>query len=206
MYRLVLDNGFDKIILVNKNNIQEIDVYTYFYKNKKDLLDKENKKLNRKFNDVYIESINENKIRYIDDIMYQDYYLLEDSKICELYFSYLIDDKSRIKGSFIYQSKKYKNRNIDNIDMIELYGFIIRNLKGYSLKRKCYFELVNSSYIKIKESVSYEDELNKLINSINTEKLDSEGIMIDKIKNEEIEKNYYDIEEYQYLKVKSLKK
>ena len=62
--------------------------------------------------------------------------------------------------------------------------------------RRIYFELLKVGLIDLDNVRDEADYLTDIINSVDTDNLTDEDIIIEKIRSGEIEPNYYDINEY----------
>ena len=85
--------------------------------------------------------------------------------------------------------------------MFDIIEALSNHMTTYRKKRDCYFQLVNSGNLKTREAKQKEkDYLETIIEQIDTNLGTDENIMIEKIRNGEIEPNYYDLEDYLSMK------
>lgn len=202
MYELILIDSSNKwMSIYSSKNLFEIDCFTGEYLNREDFLNKMSEKLNKKITDVMIKSTFQRKERYIKDIMYANNYFPNHEFLILRYAKYLFEDKSRISNSFLVNLPRFKNANYDFINYFDITEALSKNMTTHRKRRDCYFQLVNSGYLKPREIKQDEqDYLKSIIDEIDTDLSDDDDIMIDKIKNGEIEPNYYDIEDYLSMK------
>ena len=207
MYKLiVVDHANIESVVFEHNDISELDSFTYQFINKEDLLNQVSRAFNNKFYDVYIKSIFNKKTRYIHDIMYQDYHLPSDYELCDRYSFFLLADRNRIRKSFINYLPNIKNINLKYLSSLEIINTVVKHMNSYRRKRDCYFELVHGGVIRVEEGKIKRKEkdspIQRLIDDIDTTEGNDEDIIIDKIRDGEIEQDYYDLEEYSRLRTR----
>lgn len=202
MYELILIDSSNKwTVVYSSKNIFEIDCFTGEYLNREDFLSKMSEKLNKIITDVMIKSTFQRKERYIKDIVYANNYFPNHEFLILRYAKFLFEDKSRIANSFLINFPKFKNTNYDFISYFEIAEALSKHMTTHRKRRDCYFQLVNSGYLNPREAKQEEqDYLKTLIEDIDTDLGTDEDIMIEKIKNGEIEPNCYDLEDYLSMK------
>ena len=201
MYTLILiDTNGRTFDVYSSKKIFDIDCITGEFLDKEDLLEKMSKNSNRQLIDVVIKSKFNNKEKFIRDIMYSNYIIPERDFLEDKYAKFLFGDREQIRKSFIYHLPKFKNRNLDNITYFDIVDALSNYMVGYGTLRRCYFHLIDYGKIKINKSESKVDYLKNTIENVDTDELTDQDIMIEKIKNGEIEPNFYDIDDYSSMK------
>ena len=198
-----ITNDNKKVIIYEANTLFELDCFTSMFDNYNDLVNKYNKKNNIHLRSITIQTSNGNTI---NDIVYSSNVIPEINMLCDMYYKYLLEDKIRIKYSYLANLPSFIGRNIFNITEKELLFHLKNTLKDYSKIRNIYFELLNHGRIKLildkKEDTDY---LKDLIDNATSYDNDTD-IILSKIKSNELEPNYYDHEEYLSMKSKGHKK
>lgn len=198
-----ITNDNKKVIIYDANTLFELDCFTSMFDNYKDLVNKYNKKNNIHLRSITIQTSNGNTI---NDIIYSSNVIPEINILCDMYHKYLLEDKIRIKYSYLANLPSFIGRNIFNITEKELLFHLKNTMKDYSKIRTIYFELLNHGRIKLilnkKEDTDY---LKDLIDNATSHDNDID-IILSKIKSNELEPNYFDHEEYLSIKSKGHRK
>jgi len=197
--KILIDYKNRQEIVFSTRKLFDMDCFTYNFVNKQDILEKMESKYNRKFKNVMIKSSFQNKEKYIYNIMYKYNSFPDEEFLINKYATFLFNNKDKIKDSFIFELPYFKNRNTDYIGYFALMEIISKYITSYRIKRKCYFHLLNSGQLKTK-NIEEDDYLKSIISNIDTDDLTDDDIMIEKIRNGEIEPNFYDIEDYLSMK------
>jgi len=202
MYELILIDSSNKwIIVYSSKNLFEIDCFTGEYLDREDFLSKMSERFNKKITDVMIKSTFRRKERYIKDIIYANNYFPNHEFLILRYAKYLFEDKTRIANSFLVSLPRFKNANFEFISYFDITEALSKHMTTHRKKRDCYFQLVNSGYLKPREAKPEEkDYLKTIIRDIDTNSGSDEDIIIEKIKSGEIEPNCYDLEDYLSMK------
>lgn len=198
-----ITNDNKKVIIYETDTLFELDCFTSMFDNLNDLTIKYNRKNNTLLKKIIIQTSNGNTI---NDIVYSSNVIPETNILRDMYYKYLLEDKIRIKYSYLANLPSFIGRNIFNINEKELLFHLKNTMKDYSKIRNIYFELLDHGKIKLildkKEDTDY---LKDLID--NTTSQDSNiDIILSKIKSNELEPNYFDHEEYLSMKSKGHKK
>ena len=195
----VIDNKGNIILIREFNTFLELDNFTSNFVNERELFDTWGEVLNKNLDNIFIESVTSSKElkKYKTyDIMYENNIIPNVDSVVKVYGDYLLEDRKRIKKSFLYLTPLFENMGIFDISEFELRSFLDRNLDSYSKMRRIYFELLKVGLIDLDNVRDEADYLTDIINSVDTDNLTDEDIIIEKIKSGEIEPNYYDINEY----------
>ncbi len=195
----VVDNKGNIILIREFNTFLELDNFTSNFVNERELFDTWGEVLNKNLDNIFIESVTSSKElkKYKTyDIMYENNIIPNVDSLVKVYGDYLLEDRKRIKKSFLYLTPLFENMGIFDISEFELRSFLDRNLDSYSKMRRIYFELLKVGLIDLDNVRDEADYLTDIINSVDTDNLTDEDIIIEKIKSGEIEPNYYDINEY----------
>ena len=195
----VVDNKGNIILIREFNTFLELDNFTSNFVNERELFDTWGEVLNKNLDNIFIESVTSSKElkKYKTyDIMYENNIIPNVDSLVKVYGDYLLEDRKRIKKSFLYHTPLFENMGIFDISEFELRSFLDRNLDSYSKMRRIYFELLKVGLIDLGNVRDEADYLTDIINSVDTDNLTDEDIIIEKIRSGEIEPNYYDINEY----------
>lgn len=195
----VIDNKGNIILIREFNTFLELDNFTSNFVNEREFFDTWGEVLNKNLDNIFIESVTSSKeLRKYKtyDIMYENNIIPNVDSLVKVYGDYLLEDRKRIKKSFLYLTPLFENMGIFDISEFELRSFLDRNLDSYSKMRRIYFELLKVGLIDLDNVRDEADYLTDIINSVDTDNLTDEDIIIEKIKSGEIEPNYYDINEY----------
>ena len=196
-------NDNKKVILYDTDTLFELDCFTSMFDNLDDLVNNLNKKAKISLRKIAIQTSSGN---IINDIIYKNDELPKTDILCDMYYKYLLEDKIRIKYSYLANLPSLIGRNIFNITDKELLFHLRNTMKEYSKIRYIYFELLNHGKIKVnKTSEEDTDYLKKLIDNTISQDNDIE-IILSKIKSNELEPNYFDHEEYLSINTKGHKR
>lgn len=198
-----ITNDNKKVIIYETDTLFELDCFTSMFDNYGDLVGKYNRKNNTLLKKIIIQTSNGNTI---NDIVYSSNVIPETNILCDMYYKYLLEDKIRIKYSYLANLPSFIGRNIFDINEKELLFHLKNTMKDYSKIRNIYFELLDRGRIKLildkKEDTDY---LKDLIDNATSQDSNID-IILSKIKSNELEPNYFDHEEYLAMKSKGHKK
>lgn len=176
------------------DNIFFLDSFTTEYKDKQAFLKMLSNHFNKEYIDVFIgTTYQKNKMnnKLSPDILYKENVLPKQEELCMLYTNYLLQDRERIRNSFIYHTTLIENNDVYSIKENELRLFINNNLKDYKKQRDVYFELLKAKKIKVKKIDIEEDYLTSQLKELNLDDYGDDGIIIQKLLNSS-EESYYD--------------
>jgi len=209
------ERGKGQIIYI-ADTFEEMDAFTSTFDNKEHLLKECENKYNKKFVDVLIKSRKSKstslaEMKITTDIIYGENLIPSEEVINSLYTKYLLENKNRIRYSFIYHMPEFRGTDIRYIDADKLEFAVNSRKKNYKEIRNIYFQLLKTKKIRTrKRRNKKEDYLTYLIKNIDTsydeidpdniteEKIEeiSRAIMMEKIQNGEIEPSFYDLDDY----------
>lgn len=190
-YKIYAMNKKGILTIINEfSDIFFLDSFTSEYKNKQEFLQMLNKHFNKEFVEVYIGN-QKNKLdtKLSLDILYKENILPKKEELSTLYTTYLLQDRERIRDSFIYHTPLVKNNDIYSIKEKELHSFINTSLNNYQNQRETYFQLLKAKIITPKKVD--EDYLTSTLKNLNLDEYGNDGIIIQQLLNSP-EENYYD--------------
>lgn len=163
--------------------------------------------------------------KIIKNIVYMDDKIPSLGELQDIYINYLLEDRNRIKYSFGHYKPRFMSDEGINVESYRLASSVRAKISSYMNVREVYFELVKNGKIKSKRNdfdyvkdlkkldkknkeIDFFEQLLNIINSdyseVEPEKMTSEdvrmisdSIMVDKIRNGEVEPfEYFDLEDY----------
>lgn len=170
-YALIGVDINDNLIRIKEYvTILELDNFTRQFKDKNDAIAKLKELTNRNIKDLAIENRYNSKFDKIDyshDIIFKENIIPEDNELLDLYFKYLIEDRTRLKTSTSYYRPILKRGNVFSIPEDKIRENINTRIKDYKSKRDIYFELLKHSKIKLDSGFSKQERyFNSLIKNI----------------------------------------
>lgn len=225
-----IDHLGNKVVLFDTTSIEKVDEFTKQFTDKYDLLAQLSDRYEINFLDFYIESKGQKQKdsesgKIINNILYMEDEIPALEELQDIYISYLLEDRNRIRYSFGRYKPRFMSDEGINVESYRLASSVHAKIKSYMNVREVYFELVKNGKIKNnRNDYDYVDELKELdkknkdtdylkglLNFVNSDypqiepedltsrdvEIISDSIMIDKIRSGEVEPfEYYDYENY----------
>lgn len=196
MYKLIaIDSNHETMEVCEYNDLFEMDCFTGEFSSREEMLSKFSLRFNMNFNNVFIQYIKGEKVKHIYEIVYSNNVIPSSEEIKYKYANFLNENKDKIKESYLNNFFYASDNYMDILRVLE------DKLDNYKTRRTCYFHMLKYGKIELVEPKKQEkDYLSQLIDSIDTDDLSDEAIIIDKIRNGEIEPDYYDLDDYVSMK------